>query len=249
MNEEKLSKKEQREHDRQRKEDERNKRERAVMRKKILFGAGLVAIVVGIVVVAVLSKPEPGTYTNPYPDPTLGPDTAPVVIEEFGDFQCPSCAAAHPVVKDILKEYGDKIHFVHKDFPLPQHKFATDAAVGGQCALAQNKFWEYHDLLFKNQDSWVKASKNNDEAQAQFRKYAEKTGMDMGAFDQCVSQQEMADRVNADLAEGNARQVNATPSFFVNGEKVSTEESFSVGLHNAIEAALKKNETDTQTTQ
>jgi protein-disulfide isomerase len=231
-----LTKKEQREQNREEKELSKQQAAKKVMMKKLGFAVLLVGIVVGIVLIAIAGQKSPEEVSDQSPDPAKGPENAAVVIKEYSDFQCPACQAAAPVVKDIMEEYGDKVRFIYNDYPLPQHEYATDAAVGAQCAFDQNTFFEYHDLLFENQTTWA-PSDSKEKAQEFFRSYAQELNLNMEQFEQCVTDKAVADRVNEDIAEGRALRVNATPTFFVNGVKV-TETPLAVGLKNAIEKAL-----------
>lgn len=240
MSEEQMTKKERIAQKKQEKAAAHAREDKKEQMKKVVFAVVIVGIVFGLIALAIASKPDPSKVEDNSPDPSKGEETAAVVIKEYSDFQCPACAAAYPVVKDLLEEYGDKVQFFYNDYPLPQHEYATDAAIGAQCAYDQQKFFKYHDTLFDNQDTWA-SSKTRSDAQEYFRTYAEDLKLDMDAFESCVTSQEIADRVNEDIAEGRALQVNSTPTFFVNGEKV-TETPFSQGIRNAIDAALAQSE-------
>jgi protein-disulfide isomerase len=215
------------------------------MMKKMGVGLGLIAIVVGIILIVVVAQPEPLSpeevlnNEDAAPDPTKGGEDATVVVSEYSDFQCPACQAAYPIVKAVLEEYGDKVLFEYNDYPLRQHEYAFDAAVSGQCAFEQDTFFPYHDLLFDNQRSWSQSGSES-EAQDAFRGYAEEVGLDIAAYDTCIQDTAMADRVDEDLDEGNAIGVTGTPSFFVNGEKVDTQAGFEAGLRAAIDAQLNE---------
>src|SRR6185369_9058007 len=102
-------------------------------------------------------------------DPARGAANAPVTIVEFTDFQCPACAAMHPILDEVLKSYGDKVRLVVRDFPLNQHGFARKAAEAANAANAQGKFFEYASLLFKNQKALDVPS---------LKKYASEVGLD-----------------------------------------------------------------------
>lgn len=227
-----------------------NKEERAEeakkeMMKKMGIGLGLVAIVVGIIAVVVIAQPEPASPSevlnneDASADPVKGGEDATVVVSEYSDFQCPACQAAYPIVKSIIEEYGDKVQFEYNDYPLRQHEYAFDAAISGQCAFEQDEFFTFHDMLFDRQRSWAQSS-SEDEAKSAFRGYAQELGLDLDAYDTCVEDQAIADRINEDLEEGDALRVTGTPSFFVNGEKVDTAQGFEAGLRAAIDAGLNE---------
>lgn len=204
--------------------------------KKWGMAIGVVALVVIIIVGVNMSAPE-GTevWNGGSADPAIGPEDAAIVVREYSDFQCPACAAAYPVVKDIIEEYGDQIRFEYNDFPLPQHTLAPVAAIGAQCAFEQDKFFEYHDELFKTQEDW--SGLTAEEAESTFAGIAEDLELDMDAFDECVSSPKIAARIDEDKEEARELRVNQTPTFFVNDERV-VGAPFSVSLRAAIDEAL-----------
>jgi protein-disulfide isomerase len=165
-------------------------------------------------------------------DPAVGPATATVTIVEFTDFQCPSCAAMHPVMEEVLKSYGSKIRFVMRDFPLAMHAQARKAAEAANAAHAQGKFFEYAALLFKRQNALDVPS---------LKKYATELGLDRVRFDAALDGGKFADEVRHDIAEGELYGVGSTPTFFINGvvlTVLSTE-----GLRAAIDRALATSST------
>lgn len=142
-------------------------------------------------------------------DPYTGGADSKVVIIEFGDFQCPFCLEAFPVVHDIISTYGDKIKFVYKNFPLADiHLQATKAAEAAECAFEQNKFWEMHDKMFINQ---------SDLSVTALKRYAKEIGLQSSQFDQCLDTDKYATRVQADYNDGLIAGVPGTPTFFING--------------------------------
>ncbi|MFH1426825.1 MAG: thioredoxin domain-containing protein [Candidatus Kerfeldbacteria bacterium] len=236
MEELRLTKRERREIKRKEKAEQLAKENK----KNSLVRWGTVAaiiVIAGGLIVWFEFRPESSAVTAESADPSHGPDNAPVLVEEFSEFQCPACAGVAPVVKDIIERYGDAIRFEYNDFPLPQHEHASNAAVGAQCAFKQGAFWEYHDLLFENQATWSPMSV--DDALDTFTAYAQDLGLDMAAFDSCVTGDEAADLVNEDIREARDLSVNATPTFFVNGTKVEGA-PVSVELPKAIDAALNQ---------
>jgi len=237
MNEQHISKKELRKQRTAEKELRREKNASQARNKKILFMSVLIIGTVAMIW-AVARSQKNISLVDISPDPKRGPAEAKVVVREYADFQCPACAATYPVLDDILEEYGDQVQFVYNDFPLPQHANAVDAAIVGQCALDQNVFFEMHDLLFDRQRDWQALGKQ--QAKDMFTSYAQELGMDMTAFAACTTGESAAARVNEDVAEGNAAKVNSTPTFFVNGERISNT-PFSTNLRKAIDAALAKN--------
>lgn len=140
-----------------------------------------------------------------------------VTIVEFGDYQCPACGAAYPVTKKIMAEYGDKIMFVFRNYPLPQHQFAKAAANVAEAAGAQGKFWEMHDVLYEKQMEWSLAS----DPTANFTQYAKDLGLDADKVMQVAQGNQYTTDINNDIVDGNTAGVNATPTFYVNGHKMA----------------------------
>jgi protein-disulfide isomerase len=239
MEEQRLTKKELREQKRKEKESHKEKSARSANTKKYVFLGLLILVTIGMIWGIKISQRGAATIQDLSPDPAIGPETATVLIKEYGDFQCPACATTAPVMHDILEEYGDKVRFEFNDFPLPQHSNAIDASIAGQCAFDQGKFFELHDVLYERQSEWSSLGKND--AQDTFTAYAQEIGLDMTAFESCTTSDSAADRVNEDLAEGRTAKINSTPTFLVNGERVVTT-PFSKNIHAAIDAALSAGE-------
>ncbi len=134
-----------------------------------------------------------------------------ITIIEYSDFQCPGCGTAFLAVKDAVDQYGDKIRFSYKHFPLTGiHPYAFKAAEASECAADQGKFWEYHDKLFENQKKLDIAN---------LKKYAGEIGLDTGKFNSCLESGVMSSRVSSDVQEARKLDVDATPTFFINGKK------------------------------
>jgi protein-disulfide isomerase len=141
--------------------------------------------------------------------PNRGADSAPVTIVKFEDFQCPFCRQVQSTFTQLESRYGDKIKVVHRDFPIDQlHPQARRAAEGARCANEQGKFWAYHDKLYS---TVLNADPN------QLSTLAKDVGLDVAAFDRCLTDGQYKAAVQADLAEGTKLGVNSTPAFFVNG--------------------------------
>jgi protein-disulfide isomerase len=149
-------------------------------------------------------------------DHIRGSIDAPITIVEYGDYECPYTGMAYPVVKDIMKQFGDKIYFVFRNFPLNEiHPHAQNAAEAAEAAAAQDKFWEMHDYLFEHQ----KALDNS-----YLLKYAQKVGLDIERFKKEMSGHVYASLIEQSLKNGINSGVEGTPTFFVNG--VRYEESW-----------------------
>lgn len=145
-------------------------------------------------------------------DPRLGDADAPVTIVELSDFQCPYCARFHVETLPALRRlYGDRVQWVFINYYFPQHQHAERAAIAGECAHRQGRFWEYADRLFAEQERL---------GQGAIEDVAGTIGLDMVAFRSCVNNRETASEVAADLAEGQRLGVDGTPTFYVNGRKV-----------------------------
>jgi protein-disulfide isomerase len=163
-------------------------------------------------------------------DPSVGPAAAPVTVVMFTDFQCPACAATHPVLKKVLAGYGNKVRLVVRDYPLTQvHANAYKAAQAANAANAQGKFFEYVELLYDNQTSLDPAS---------LKQYASTLQLDRTKFDADLDSGKFAVEVNKDMIEGDAYGINSTPTIFVNGIKVRSLSAS--GFRRAIDRALSK---------
>jgi protein-disulfide isomerase len=145
--------------------------------------------------------------------PSKGPADAPVVLIEFSDYQCPFCKRAEPTVLEILQKYPTQVRLVYRHMPLDGlHPRARAAAIAAVCAENQGKFWEYHDLLFANQQAL---------SDADLEKYATQVGLDPAAFKTCRQDPASETRVNTDATAARAAGLTGTPAFFVNGILVS----------------------------
>lgn len=162
-------------------------------------------------------------------DHTLGADHAPVAVVEYGDFECPNCKQAAPAVKLLLERFDQRVRFAYRHFPLEDvHPHALLAAEAAECAGAQGKFWEMHDLLYAHQDH-LKAK--------QLHGYAEQLGLDMALYTSEMDDHVYLQRVREHIRSGVASGVRGTPGMFVNGAIVDV--SFGLrGMFDAVEAAL-----------
>ena len=142
-------------------------------------------------------------------DQAKGGAEAKVTLVEYGDYQCPSCRQAEPIVQRVQKHFGETLKFVFRNFPLEQHEFAEAAAETAMFAAAKGKFWEMHDLLYKHQAEF------SDEL---FPALAEKVGLDADELTKALEARTYADAVERDLDSGEEAGVPGTPCFFINGE-------------------------------
>ena len=139
---------------------------------------------------------------------SMGPENAPITIVEFSDFQCPYCSRVVPTLKEIVARYPDEVRVVFRHLPLDFHAQARGAAMASICAGQQEKFWEYHDLLFANQRAM---------GRDQLSGYATGLGLDMELFEACMAAPETDALVAADLEAAERLGATGTPSFFING--------------------------------
>lgn len=153
--------------------------------------------------------------------PMMGGKDAKVTIVEFSDFQCPFCAKGADILNEIKKKYGTKVKVAFKNFPLPFHNHAEQAAVAGLCANEQGSdyFWKMHDEMFTNQDAL--------DAEG-LKKTAKKIGLKMDGFEKCLAENKYLAQVKADMEEGRKVKVKSTPTFFINGKLINGAQPFEV---------------------
>ncbi len=181
-----------------------------------------------------------GAPAGATPPNQYGSPTATVKLEEFADFQCPQCAATHPVLNEIKAAYGSRIHFIFRDFPLdiPAHDKSYDAAVAAEAAGMQNssKFWEMQNLLFTNQKVWT-ADPNYKQI---WKDYAAKIGLDVDKWETDMAGLPAKQRVNDDKARGKGAGINSTPTLFINNVEVPFAQMNLNGIKTIIDAELAK---------
>jgi protein-disulfide isomerase len=145
-----------------------------------------------------------------------GDPKAKVVIVEYSDFQCPSCAMLQPTVHQFLDVFKGKIRVIYKYYPLKMHKNAMPAAHAADCAAAQDQFWPYHDQLFKTQTAWAPLA----DATTSFMAIAQDVKLDIPKFTACYTDPSRVAAIEQDVKEAQARQVAATPTFFIGDERL-----------------------------
>src|SRR5436190_863087 len=151
-------------------------------------------------------------------DHSVGPADAPVTLVEYGDYECPYCGNAYPVVKRLIAERAARLRFVFRNFPMNSvHPHAGVAAQAAEAAAAQGKFWEMHDLLYEHQA---------DLADIEMTKFALKLGLEIYRFDADMSSERFAARVGEDFRGGVRSGVNGTPTFFINGARYDGEKDY-----------------------
>jgi len=223
----------------------------------IIIGAVFVAAIIGAAIwwnsstkPAVVKSNTNSTKATPTPDTisatapagatppnVLGSPTAAVTLEEFADYQCPTCAAQHLKIKEITGLYGNRIKFIYRSFPLQQiHKNAYEAAIAAEAAGMQGKFWAMQDQLFTNQKDWS----NSSEARKIFEEYAQKIGLDIPKYQADIAGLPAKTRVDNDLARGRGAGINGTPTIYLNGRKLLLEQMEVSALKQLIDAELEK---------
>ncbi len=167
----------------------------------------------------------------------MGSPTATVTVEEFADYQCGSCAQAHPILKEIKSVYGSRIQFIYRHFPLQMHDKSYNAAIVNEAAGLQGatKYWQMQDQLYSNQHLWA----NDPNYRETWMGYAQKIGLDMEKFKADVNSMQARSRVDADLQRGQAMGVSSTPTIFINGRAVPYPQVNVQSLRQIIDAELQ----------
>jgi len=179
---------------------------------------------------SVLAKPNTASaHIRGNPD-------APVTLEEFGDFQCPPCGKFSEFVEELLKEYNPRLRLVFRNFPLSGHEHAREAALAAEAAGLQGKFWEMHDTLYREQDTWSKAPN----VRELFESYAGTIGLDVDQFKKDMDGDKARERVDSDRALADFLGVKATPTLFINNRPVEPKDKNPEGVRAAINAALNQ---------
>jgi len=147
-----------------------------------------------------------------------GNKEATLELVEYGDYECPHCGHAHPILKKIVKEFGPRLKFVFRNFPLSEmHPHAVSAAVAAEAAARQGKFWEMHDIIFEHQHHLEPGD---------LHMYAKKIGLDLQQFMNDIQDNAIIDHINDDIESGLRSGVNGTPSFYINGKKYEGDWEF-----------------------
>ncbi|MES3017596.1 MAG: thioredoxin domain-containing protein [Bacteroidota bacterium] len=150
-------------------------------------------------------------------DHIQGQLNAPVELVEYGDYECPHCGRAYPIVKELQQQIGPALKFIFRNFPLAKiHPHAKSAAIAAEAAAFQGKYWEMHDLLFENQKRLTSAAVSE---------YAQMLGLDMTKFEKDIANPALGEKIDGEFYSGMRSGVNATPTFFINGEKFESSPS------------------------
>ncbi|MBU6321062.1 MAG: DsbA family protein [Patescibacteria group bacterium] len=214
-------------------------------RNKVFFIAGIVvvslAIVIGAAVLLANRSAAPGFTATTVSavtasDHARGDASSTVSVIEYGDYECPACGAYEPLVEQLAKEYGDRVNFVFRNFPLAEiHQNAMAGAEAAEAAARAGKFWEMHDLLYAKQNEWSVAS--GAAVMQDLNGYAKSLGLDVAQFDADMQSPAVAAKIQADIASGNAAEVNHTPTFFINLKQIPNPNSYAA-FKSAIDSAL-----------
>jgi len=163
--------------------------------------------------------------------------SSPVVLEEYGDYECPPCGLLYPELEKIEHEYGSQLRIVFRHFPLTKmHKNAMPAAQAAEAARNQAKFWEMHDLLYRNQTAW----KDLADARPTFISFARGLGLNIDRFTRDLDSPEVAQRISSDMQRGNGVGVNGTPAIFIEGYMLRPEKMTPEGLRQGINVMLQR---------
>lgn len=162
-------------------------------------------------------------------DHVLGSPNAPAELVEYGDFQCPYCGAAFPILQQVKRKMGDRMQFTFRNFPLSEmHEYAQVAAEAAESAAAQGKFWEMHDIIYSNQ---------NDLDVDHLYEWAREIGLNMERFEQDLSEHTYEGKVREDFMGGVRSGVNGTPTLFINGQRYEGPLELNALLERLNEAA------------
>ena len=195
---------------------------------KIVVWALLAAVVAAAVIAFLVAR---GSSTAAAPE-DVGPvvrensrvlSKAPdeqAVLVEFLDYECESCRAAYPFIEELRTDYADTVTFVHRYFPLPGHRNSMNAAVAVEAAAQQGKYEAMYQRMYETQAQWGESAEDKS---AVFRGFAQDLGLDMAAFDAAVADPATQERVELDVADGEALGVGGTPTFYLDGEVLNPE--------------------------
>ncbi|MGZ5022427.1 MAG: DsbA family protein [Chthoniobacterales bacterium] len=182
------------------------------------------------VIVADVAGAKPGAK----PPHSRGENRAPVTLEEFGDFQCPPCQNIATGLLKLEHDYGTKLRVIFRQFPLAIHNHADLAARAAEAAGRQDRFWEMHDLIYRNQLTWSQAA----DVEPIFAEYAKEVGLNVDRYKRDLVSEEVKERVHADQERGESLGVKSTPSVFINGHMVAPVSLNEPGVRRLIDDAI-----------
>jgi formate-nitrite transporter family protein len=170
------------------------------------------------------------------PPHVRGPLNARAKIEEFGDFQCPSCAALSPALNQTEQKYHGKLCVIFRQFPLASHPHAQEAARAAEAAGLQGRFWEMHDLLYGSQLVWTRAA----DTREVFNQFAKSLGLDVERFKIDMESEQVKARIVADQQRAASLGVNSTPAIFINGRRLPDSSLNQKALQESIDAEVNQ---------
>jgi protein-disulfide isomerase len=158
-----------------------------------------------------------------------------VTLEEFGDYECPPCGSLAAPLNQLEHDYRSRLRMIFRNYPLVNHPHARDAACAAEAAALQGRFWEMHDLLYKEQSAWSRAA----DARVLFSAYAGTLGLDLARFERDRDSDEVKGRIAADEKRANALGVRTTPSIFINDQPIPPAALHPSALRATVDAAIK----------
>jgi protein-disulfide isomerase len=208
----------------------------------IIFVAGATALTSGTLLYRAKSAQLATAFSDAntknagaQPPHVHGQAKAAATLEEFGDFQCPPCAIVAAGLVGIEKDFGPQLRVIFRNFPLEMHNHAAEAARAAEAAGLQGKFWEMHELLYRNQIEWSKETN----VKPVFASYAQTLGLDVPRFEKDSESDEVKSRINADRERGTSLGVTSTPTFFLNGRSLPPTSINEKAMRAAISAAAR----------
>jgi protein-disulfide isomerase len=184
--------------------------------KAVLAAVVVLGCVAAVLLFKGLSRAVPPVVASDAWHRVKGSRSAGVKIIEYSDYQCPACATASKMIDEAIKEHPDEVSLEHRHFPLPMHPNAFRAAVFAECAGVQDKFWAFHDTLFRTQASWVKMAN----VDLYFKDLAMGLGVDGVMLQACVGSDAIKNKIQADVAVGKTKGIESTPTFFIGDKRV-----------------------------
>lgn len=202
----------------------------------------IVAALVGIFALTNNDDAAQGGATNTSAQPTnhiTGKADSKVNLTEYGDFQCPACKSYHPLLQELKSQYGDRVAFQFRHYPLTQiHPNAFIGSRAAEAAGKQGKFFEMHDLLYENQESWSSGSN----PQAALEGFAQQLGLNLDQFKADMNNAAVAASINADVKAGQSLGANSTPTFAINGRKLDQNPRSVDDFKKLLDEELAKNQ-------
>jgi protein-disulfide isomerase len=219
----------------------KKKKRRSYLAFAIIAAVLIAALIAGALLFRARKTP-PGLRTAATSEPgaqpphVRGAPKALVTLEEFGDFECVPCFILWPALRNLEKDFGDQLAVVFRNNPMPQHTKALDGARAAEAAGLQGKFWEMHDMLYLQHNEWLRGT----DVRSALAEFARRLELDVDRFNKDMNGEEVTKRVAADRARAAALRLDRTPVVYLNGARAELQGDVEKGLHDDIEAALKK---------